>query len=250
MTGHPHLIQIPRYDSLTGHDRTKAAGNGSGDADDSLQPAIIWGARGHAKVLNEFLPQLGYQVVAVFDNDPQATSPIAGVPVFHGAAGLDVWLNSHRETQITGLVAIGGQHGGARGEVLSLLRSRGVRVPAVAHPTAFVARDAQIADGCQILATAAVCTEVRIGEGSIVNTGASIDHECVVGAGVHVAPGATIAGCVKIGDRAFIGAGAVVLPWLAIGSDVVIGAGSVVTKDVPDGVVAYGNPAQVVRRAA
>jgi sugar O-acyltransferase (sialic acid O-acetyltransferase NeuD family) len=211
---------------------------------------VIWGARGHAKVLNEFLPRLGFQTVAVFDNDPQATSPLADVPCFHGTAGFDAWLDSQGEEQITGLVAIGGQHGGARSEILSLFRSRGVCVPAVAHPTAFVAADAQIADGCQILARAAVCTEVRIGEASIVNTGASIDHECVVGAGVHVAPGATIAGCVRIGDRTFIGAGAVVLPRLSIGNDVVIGAGAVVTKDVPDGVVAYGNPAQVVRSAA
>jgi sugar O-acyltransferase (sialic acid O-acetyltransferase NeuD family) len=239
MTGSPQLIQFPR------HRRS-----GDSNSESSLQPAIVWGARGHAKVLNEFLPQLGFQIVAIFDNDPQLTSPIAGVPIFHGMDGFDGWRNSWGEGPVTGLVAIGGQHGGARGEILTLLRSRGVGVPAVAHPTAFVARDAQIADGCQILASSSVCAEVRIGEGSIINTGASVDHECVLGSGVHVAPGATVAGCVNIGDRTFIGAGAVVLPWLTIGNDVVIGAGSVVTRNVPDGVVSYGNPAHVVRSAA
>ena len=38
----------------------------------------------------------------------------------------------------------------------------------------------------------------------------------------------------------------IVLPGVTIGKDVVIGAGSVVTHDVPDGVVATGNPARVV----
>ena len=249
MTSHPQLIQIASRDLSTGLRSESVSGRKVDVVERSLQPAVVWGARGHAKVLNEFLPQLGFQVVAVFDNDPQATSPIDGVPVFHGTAEFDAWLISQSSGQITGLVAIGGQHGGARSEILSLFRSRGVCVPSVAHPTAFVAGDAQIAVGCQILARATVCTEVRIGEGSIVNTGAIIDHECQVGAGVHVAPGATIAGCVKIGDRAFIGAGATILPWLTIGQHAVVGAGAVVIRDIPDGVVAFGNPAQVRRPA-
>jgi maltose O-acetyltransferase len=51
-----------------------------------------------------------------------------------------------------------------------------------------------------------------------------------------------------IGRRTFIGAGAIILPGVHIGDECVIGAGSVVTKDVPDGSVAAGNPAGVVQR--
>lgn len=53
-------------------------------------------------------------------------------------------------------------------------------------------------------------------------------------------------GRVTIGNNVFIGAESIVLPGVTIGKDVVIGAGSVVTHDVPDGVVATGNPARVV----
>lgn len=52
---------------------------------------------------------------------------------------------------------------------------------------------------------------------------------------------------VRIGSRVWIGAGAVILPGIRIGDDSVIGAGSVVTKDVPAGVVAAGNPCRVLR---
>lgn len=52
---------------------------------------------------------------------------------------------------------------------------------------------------------------------------------------------------VHIGNRVWIGAGAVILPGVTIGDDSVIGAGSVVTKDVPSGVVAAGNPCRVLR---
>lgn len=52
---------------------------------------------------------------------------------------------------------------------------------------------------------------------------------------------------VHIGSRVWIGAGAVILPGVTIGDDSVIGAGSVVTKDIPSGVVAVGNPCRVHR---
>lgn len=52
---------------------------------------------------------------------------------------------------------------------------------------------------------------------------------------------------VRIGSRVWIGAGAIILPGVTIGDDSVIGAGSVVTRDVPSGVVAVGNPCRVLR---
>jgi maltose O-acetyltransferase len=52
---------------------------------------------------------------------------------------------------------------------------------------------------------------------------------------------------VEIGDNVFVGMGARILKGATIGSDSVIGAGSVVTGTIPDGVVAAGNPARVIR---
>ena len=52
---------------------------------------------------------------------------------------------------------------------------------------------------------------------------------------------------VDIGSDVWIGGGAIVLPGVRIGSRAVIGAGSVVTRDVPDGVFAAGNPCRAIR---
>lgn len=52
---------------------------------------------------------------------------------------------------------------------------------------------------------------------------------------------------VRIGEDCWLGAGVVVLPGVTIGRGSVIGAGSVVTKDIPENVVAFGNPCRVVR---
>lgn len=52
---------------------------------------------------------------------------------------------------------------------------------------------------------------------------------------------------VTIGDNCWIGGNTVICPGVHIGNNVVIGAGSVVTKDIPDWVVAGGNPCKVIR---
>lgn len=52
---------------------------------------------------------------------------------------------------------------------------------------------------------------------------------------------------VHIGKNCWIGAGVIVVPGVTIGDNVVVGAGSVVTKDLPDNVVAVGNPCRVLR---
>lgn len=52
---------------------------------------------------------------------------------------------------------------------------------------------------------------------------------------------------VTIGHNVWIGAGVNILPGVTIGDDTVIGAGSVVTKDIPSGVLAVGNPCRVIR---
>lgn len=52
---------------------------------------------------------------------------------------------------------------------------------------------------------------------------------------------------IDIGSDVWVGGGALILPGVTIGSRTVIGAGSVVTRDIPDGVFAAGNPCRVIR---
>jgi acetyltransferase-like isoleucine patch superfamily enzyme len=115
----------------------------------------------------------------------------------------------------------------------------------------------------------------RIGDHVSVWSNSVIDYECVIGSRVKIhcncyvaqfteledeaflAPGVTItndlfpghdssaaamAGPV-IRTRAQVGANVTVLPYVVIGEGAIIGAGSVVTRDIPPGMVAYGNPA-------
>ena len=97
----------------------------------------------------------------------------------------------------------------------------------------------------------------RIGDGFYIgHSGRVIIHpEAVIGENANVATGVTIGqenrgkrkGAPTIGDNCWIGGNTVICPGVKVGNGVVIGAGSVVTKDIPDNVIAAGNPCRVIR---
>lgn len=60
--------------------------------------------------------------------------------------------------------------------------------------------------------------------------------------------GLEIALPITVGDNVWIGTNVSVLPGVTIGNNTIIGAGSVVNKDIPDGVIAVGNPCKVLRK--
>ena len=59
--------------------------------------------------------------------------------------------------------------------------------------------------------------------------------------------GKELAAPVTIGNNVWLGGGVIICPGVEVGSNVTIGAGSVVTKDIPDNVVAVGNPCRVIK---
>lgn len=89
-----------------------------------------------------------------------------------------------------------------------------------------------------------VC-EVEIGDQTQIGPGVQIltaDHPRDP---VQRAEGVEFGRPVVIGRNVWIGGGAIILPGVTIGDDAIIGAGSVVTRDVPEGATAMGNPARL-----
>ena len=206
---------------------------------------IIWGATGQAIVLEEILrPQ--YDITAIFDRK-NILSPIQEVQFICGWDGFENWKRSEEQHNIRFIVAIGGALGKDRMEISEkLIQQQLIPINAI-HSTAYVSSSAIIGTGVQIMPMVSVCVKASIGHYTILNTSCSIDHECKIGNGVHIGPGAKLAGCIQVDDFTFIGTGSVILPRIHIGKNSIIGAGSVVTSNIPDNVIAYGNPCRVIK---
>lgn len=115
------------------------------------------------------------------------------------------------------------------------------------HPSSVVAVTARLGRGVHVSPLSVVSPFAHLGDFVIVNRNASVGHHTTLGNFVSVNPGANVAGVCNISDHVTIGAGATVIDRISIGEGSIIGAGSVVTRDIPAGVVAYGNPAKVIR---
>lgn len=107
---------------------------------------------------------------------------------------------------------------------------------------------------------------VKIGKNTMISLGAKIDlrrgkvvigdhclitHGCYIlshdGAAHVIDPEDNGTGYVTIGDHVFIGVNTVVMRNVTIGSHSIIGSCSVVNRDIPEGVVAAGNPIKILR---
>lgn len=91
------------------------------------------------------------------------------------------------------------------------------------------------------------CAEVRIGDRVMFGPNVQIYATTHPLDPVERATGKEFCAAVTIGDDCWIGGGAIILAGVTIGKGSVIGAGSVVTKDIPEGVVAAGNPCRVIK---
>lgn len=214
-----------------------------------LSPKVIlWGGTGQAKVVRPIIEYYGAKVVAIFDDTPNLASPFPDVPIYVSWEGFQRWIESQNRDEIGFCITIGNPHGRVRLNMHDRLVAEGLHPMSVSHPTAFVAENAVVGEGAQILAGAFVGYEARLGRQVIINTKASVDHEDVLEDGVEIAPGATLCGLVHVGVNGWICAGATVLPRIHIGSDAVIGAGAVVITNVPEKTCVVGVPAKPIEK--
>ncbi len=191
----------------------------------------LFGASGHARVVMDVIQSQGNEVGFLYDDSPFCES-IFSAPVVKAS-----------ETCVEGPLII--SIGSCKIRRIIAERYAHLSFAKVFHPTSIISRYAIIEDGTVIMPGAIINAGARVGKHCIINTKASVDHECRIGDFVHIAPGATLSGNVEVGEGTWIGVGACVKQGIKIGKNCMIGAGSVVVSDIPDGVMAYGNPCRV-----
>jgi len=116
----------------------------------------------------------------------------------------------------------------------------------IVHPTAIISKHAHIGKGNIVEAFTKIANGAKIGNHCIINSFSAVNHDQTIGNNVLIAGNVSMAGR-NIGDNTIIADGASIGFKKSVGANCIVGDGTVVTKDVPDNVIVYGNPAKVIR---
>ena len=236
----------------TGHAPHMIGGNGHalsalGEHAASSAKVLVIGCSAQARVVLDILEQNPeYQVVGLLDSYRGATEEVLGYRVLGSDEDLPAMVDAGICDSV--LVAIGDNW--VRGRVVERIKRLipAVRFVSAIHPFSQISKNVVIGEGTVIMPGVVVNTGCRIGEFCILNTSSSLDHDSVMESFSSLAPRAVTGGTVTIGTYTAVAIGAVISHSIRIGKHTVIGAGATVVRDIPEGVVAYGTPAKVIRK--
>lgn len=174
------------------------------------------------------------------DNKDLWESSLNGAPVT-GPLSL---LGKIDKNKFKALIALGNPL--ARTSVAKLLSGFGVIFANIVHPSAYVAPSAVLGSGNTVGAQAVINSQSVLADHVLVNNAAIVEHDSYLHNFSTVCPGAKVGGRVELCEGAFICTGAIILPRCRVGKHSVLAAGSILTKNLPDNVLAMGQPARIV----
>jgi len=136
-------------------------------------------------------------------------------------------------------------------KVRQLLREQvaasGYELQSIIHPNAFVGFETELGKGVIVQYGSFVSCNVKIRDNVLIQPNANVGHDSTIGEDAVISSFVSISGTCTIGERAYIGVSVPVKENTSIGRDAIIGMGSVVLRDIPDNVIALGNPARAMK---
>ena len=208
-----------------------------------MKEIILLGAGGHAAVILDILKAQitnGEKIKIKGLLDDSNKKECMGYPIL----GSTLEANDFNEENTYFIIAIGSN------EIRYNLSEKygHLKFFTAIHPSAIIGSQVAIGDGTVVMPNAVINANSQIGQHVIINTGAIVEHDNLIGDYVHLSPNATLCGTVRVKPLTHIGAGATVIQGKMIGMQSIVGAGATVITDIPDGVVAAGTPAKVIKQ--
>jgi len=115
------------------------------------------------------------------------------------------------------------------------------------HPSTVIGNNVTLGKGIVAMAGCIFNPKSFIGNFTFFATGAQVEHDNYIDDFSSISAGSITGGYVKLGKYSAVTLGVTIIDRVEIGENTVIGSGSLVTKSIPNDVLAYGNPAKIIR---
>lgn len=151
---------------------------------------------------------------------------------------------SHEDAQIS--IALGEPY--YREKLAMRVMIQGFELAILVHPSVYIHKSTQIESGSIICSGSFISCNSKICKNVLIQPHVNIGHDCVIGDHSVLSGFANLGGHCTIHERTYIALSVCIRDQVNIGSDTIVGMGSIVTKDIPDQVIALGNPARAMKK--
>lgn len=211
-----------------------------------MKNLVIFGGGLHSNVCIDIFEKGGkYNIIGIIDSIADIGSEIFGYTVLGRQE--DIIRLCEKYEIDSGFIAIGDNYARefVRDTIISLIPNFDF-VNAL-HPTVSIGRNTKLGVGIAVMSFGVVSSDCVIEDFCILNSGAILGHNSYMSEFSHISANSIAGGKVKIGKFSAITLGVTIIDRISIGKNTVVGSGSVVLRDLPDNVLAYGNPAKIIR---
>jgi len=211
-----------------------------------MKNVVLIGGGNQAHYTIDIIEQEGkYNIVGIIDSIHPINSERFGYTIIGRQEDIRELISKHRID--TGIISIGDNWGrfAVSRTILDLVPN--FEFVNAIHPSVVIGKDVKLGVGIVAMAGCIINPKSTIGDFCFFATGAQIEHDCIIEDFASVSAGSVTGGFVKIKKFSAITLGVTILDRIIIGENTVVGSGSLVLKDLPDNVLAYGNPCRVIR---
>ena len=134
-----------------------------------------------------------------------------------------------------------------REKLFGKVKEEGVKIASVIHPEVTIPDSTIIGEGVIICKFVSVTCDIKIGNNVYIHPMACIGHDAIIGDNSVISSYVDVAGNCNVGSKTFLAINVILKQGISIGSNTIVGMASVVHRNLPDSVIAMGNPARPMK---